>query len=110
MEKIGEKIRIQRLIRNYSQEYMAFALDISQAAYSNLERGETEITLKRIYEIAEVLEISAFELMPKPKYATGINQTFFSRIILLFKNLWTTPFRKSSINGLARSNAEHSDI
>jgi transcriptional regulator with XRE-family HTH domain len=81
MENIGEKIRIQRLIKNYSQEYMAFALDISQAAYSNIERNETKITLERVFEIAEILEISPFELMPKPKNGTGINAEYFWRTI-----------------------------
>ena len=71
-KSIGEKIRIQRMIKGYSQEYMAFMLEISQAAYSNLERDETEMTITRIYEISEILEISPFELMPKPKFGSVI--------------------------------------
>ncbi|MGY3212453.1 helix-turn-helix domain-containing protein [Mucilaginibacter sp. HD30] len=94
METIGEKIRIRRLTKNYSQEYMAFMLDISQAAYSNLERNETELTIRRVYEIAEVLEISPFELMPKPKFGTGINHLFFRKTINKIKSLWLDPIRK----------------
>ena len=94
MDSIGEKIRIRRLIRNYSQEYMAFMLDISQAAYSNLERNETELTLKRVYEIAEVLEISPFELMPKPKFGTVINHHFFWKTISKIKGIWTDDIRE----------------
>jgi transcriptional regulator with XRE-family HTH domain len=71
---VGENIRIQRLIKGYSQEYMAFMLEISQAAYSSLERNAGNITVRRIYDIAEILKMSPFELMPKPKYETGLNQ------------------------------------
>jgi transcriptional regulator with XRE-family HTH domain len=84
----GDKIRIQRLTKNYSQEYMAFMLDISQAAYSKLERNETELSLKRIYAIAEILEISPFALMPKPKYGTGINQAFIHRTLEKIGKIW----------------------
>jgi len=73
MKNIGDRIREQRLAKNYSQFYMAFLLGISQAAYSKIERNETKLSLLRIYEIAEALEISPFILMPKPKYGTGIN-------------------------------------
>jgi transcriptional regulator with XRE-family HTH domain len=93
METIGEKIRIRRLIRNYSQEYMAFMLEISQAAYSNLERNETELTIKRVYEIAEILEMSPFELMPKPKFGNGINHLVFWKTIRKFKDLWVRRIR-----------------
>lgn len=73
MDTPGNKIRIQRLIKNYSQEYMAFMLDISQPAYSKIERDETNLSLRRVYEIAEILEIDAFVLIPPSKYGLGIN-------------------------------------
>lgn len=62
---IAAKIRVQRMIKGYSQEYMAFRLNISQNAYSKLERGETELTVRRFYEIAEILEISIDSLLPE---------------------------------------------
>jgi transcriptional regulator with XRE-family HTH domain len=101
---IGETIRIQRLIKNYSQQYMAFALDISQAAYSNIERNETELTLKRVYEIAEILEISAFQLMPRPKFGSGINQEFFLRTLNKFRKLWTSDVRQRLKLAVAENN------
>lgn len=89
-ETVGSKIRMQRLYKNYSQEYMAFMLDISQPAYSKIERDETEISLKRLYEIAEVLQINAISLLPPSKYSIGINylkirQSFF-KFSKLLKN------------------------
>jgi transcriptional regulator with XRE-family HTH domain len=93
MNMIGEKIRIRRLTKNYSQEYMAFMLEISQAAYSNLEREETKLTIDRIYEIAEILEMSPFELMPKPKFGTGINHLLFWRTMKKLSIMWTSKIR-----------------
>ena len=93
MNDVGEKIRLQRLTKRYSQEYMAFALEISQAAYSKIECGETKLTLDRIYEIAEILEISPFILMPKPKHGTSIAITYYKTIRKL-KKLWEKNIRR----------------
>lgn len=60
---IAARIRIQRMIKGYSQEYMASRMGISQNAYSKLERGETELTVRRFYEIAEILEIPIDSLL-----------------------------------------------
>ena len=94
MSSVGDNIRIQRLTKSYSQEYMAFMLNISQAAYSKLERGETEIGLNRIFSIAEILEISPFILMPKPKFGFGINHEFVWRTLHKLKKFWTKDFKK----------------
>ncbi|WP_216857751.1 helix-turn-helix domain-containing protein [Pedobacter steynii] len=51
------------MIKGYSQEYMAFRLNISQNAYSKLERGETELTVRRFYEIIEILEVPMNSLL-----------------------------------------------
>ena len=110
MDRIGDKIRIRRLMKNYSQEYMAFMLDISQAAYSNLEREETELTLRRVYEIAEILEMSPFELMPKPKFGLGIDHIAFWRTIKKFKNVWVASIVSKKSRHSVPSKGVHSDI
>ncbi len=50
-------------MRNYTQSYMAQELEISTRAYSKLESGETRLSVKRLYQIAELLEVSVFELL-----------------------------------------------
>ena len=64
---------------------MAFMLDISQAAYSKIERDETELTVRRIYEIAEILEISPFTLLPPPKHGNAIAITYYKTMAKLRK-------------------------
>lgn len=54
--KLGEKIKIVREIKNYSQEYMALRLGITQQAYCLLEQKDS-ISDVRLNKIAEILEI-----------------------------------------------------
>ncbi|MFA6082774.1 helix-turn-helix domain-containing protein [Mucilaginibacter sp.] len=110
MDSIGEKIRIQRLTKNYSQQYMSFMLDISQAAYSNLERNETDLTIKRIYEIAEILEISPFILLPKPKFGTYINYHNFMLTIRKIGRFWSDAIKRKKENLPEHINVYNSDI
>ncbi len=62
-EIIGHKIRKIRELKGYSQEYMAHKLNISQRAYSKLEREEIKLDWKRINEISQVLEIDPIDLV-----------------------------------------------
>lgn len=57
MSKIGLTIRKIRELRNYTQTYMSDKLDMSLSGYSKIERDETEISIKRLAQIAEILEI-----------------------------------------------------
>lgn len=54
---IGHKIKNIRELKNLTQEYMAEKLDISQAAYSKLEKGEIKISDEKLVQISNVLEV-----------------------------------------------------
>jgi len=54
---IGEKIRKIRIIKGFSQEYIADLLEISQSAYSDIERGKTKINLERLKRVALIFEV-----------------------------------------------------
>lgn len=60
---IAHKIRRIREIKNYSQEFVAQKLDISPKAYSKLENEETKLSVDRLYQIAEILEVKPEDLM-----------------------------------------------
>lgn len=62
-ELIATKIRTLRRSREYSQEYMALMLHISQNAYSRLENGKTPLTLDRYYEVCQILQVKPSELL-----------------------------------------------
>lgn len=59
----AEKIKRLRESLNYSQEYFARELGISQPAFAKMESGMTRITLKRLVKIAELLEVEPQELL-----------------------------------------------
>lgn len=56
IKAISATIRKKREQRNYTQEYLALKLNISQNAYSKIELGYTKITVERLFQIAAVLE------------------------------------------------------
>ena len=61
--RVTEKLRLLRRQMEYSQEYMAFMLNISQNAYSRMENGKTPLTVNRLFEICTLLKISPGELL-----------------------------------------------
>lgn len=63
VKAIAATIRKVREAKNYTQEYLAYKLNISQNAYSKIELGYTKITVERLFQVAEVLEISAVVLL-----------------------------------------------
>ncbi|HEY8929650.1 MAG TPA: helix-turn-helix transcriptional regulator [Mucilaginibacter sp.] len=60
---IVSNIRKIREFRNYTQDYLAAKLRISQNAYSKIELGYSSITLNRLVEIADILEIELADLI-----------------------------------------------
>lgn len=63
MKNTIEKIRINRLTKGYSQNYMAIQLNISQRAYSKIECGHTNLSVDRLKAIAKVLEVDVKDLI-----------------------------------------------
>ncbi|MFI5161148.1 MAG: helix-turn-helix domain-containing protein [Sphingobacteriales bacterium] len=63
VKKVAANIRKVREHRNYTQEYLAAKLKISQNAYSKIELGYTKITIDRLFHIADILEVSSAELL-----------------------------------------------
>lgn len=63
MEHVLNNIKRLRKQKGYSHEYVAHELDISQVAYTKLERMETKLTVERLYKLAEILETPVTELL-----------------------------------------------
>lgn len=73
--KINEKISFLRESKNVSQEEIADKLGISQAAYSKIERGKSKISTEKLETIADILGVSASELIDKDcQILIGVNQ------------------------------------
>lgn len=63
MKAVAANIRKVREYRNYTQDYLAAKLEISQNAYSKIELGYSKITLDRLFHIALILEVVVQELL-----------------------------------------------
>jgi len=94
MIAIEEKIKTFRELKNFTQEYMAEKLGISQAAYSKIESGATKLSYSKIVDIAKVFEVQVEELLAFD------SQKYFNS----FNNV------KGSNNGSVTINVEEGDI
>ena len=72
---LGNKVKRIRELKNYSQKYLADRMDISQAAYSKLESGETKISDEKLSQIAEILEVKPEDIreFDSQKYFNSFN-------------------------------------
>lgn len=61
--KSYEKIRQLRESKKWSQEELASKLGLSPNGYAKIERGETRLTVPRLLQLAEILELDIIELM-----------------------------------------------
>ncbi len=59
MNDLREKLRIARVTKGYSQNYMADRLNISQRAYCKLECGKTKLSLRRFLAITKILDMDS---------------------------------------------------
>jgi len=58
----GGKIRSIRLLRGFSQEYMAEKLGIDQTKYSRIETGAQKLSVDMVQKIATVLDVSMTDI------------------------------------------------
>ena len=62
--KIGEKVRKLRELRDFSQEYMATQLGMTQQNYSAIENDPNEdVSVRRLKKIAQILDIQFNDLL-----------------------------------------------
>lgn len=57
------KIKQIRELKNISQEFVANKLGIATRTYSKIETGETQLTINRLNEISEILEVPPMEIL-----------------------------------------------
>ncbi|SEQ82677.1 helix-turn-helix domain-containing protein [Pedobacter rhizosphaerae] len=56
-KNVAGNIRKIREYRDYTQDYLAAKLKISQNAYSKIELGYSKLTVDRLFQIAAILEV-----------------------------------------------------
>lgn len=58
----GKKLQLLRIERQLTQEKMSEKLHLSTSAYCKIEYGDTDLTLTRLNKIAQIFNLSPFNL------------------------------------------------
>ena len=72
--KVHDSIRLLREQKNWSQEEMAERMGMSKNGYAKIERGESNLGVKRLQQIAEILEVPASDLLAEKNVICLINE------------------------------------
>ncbi|MBK0368812.1 helix-turn-helix domain-containing protein [Flavobacterium agrisoli] len=56
--QVYENIRKIRELKNLTREYVAAELHMSTSGYGKIERGDVDLTVSKLIEIAKVLQVS----------------------------------------------------
>lgn len=70
---VGERLKVLRTEKRLTQEQMGEKLNISTSAYCKLEYGETDLTLTRLNQIAETLDMTPLDLFNRLEGSTYFN-------------------------------------
>ena len=60
---IGQRIKKARKAKSLTQEQLAEKIDVSIAFLSRIERGNSQINLKRLNQICEILGVTEGEIL-----------------------------------------------
>ena len=73
--KIGSNIRKWRNIKEVKQKDLAMSLRMSEAAVSNMENDQTDLSLSQLEDIALALDLSLEKLFTDPQEALVVSGT-----------------------------------
>ncbi len=65
--RVCAKIKLLRLEKNFTQDYLAERLKISQSYYARFENGKKEMSIKMLFEILEILEVDILSFVSELK-------------------------------------------
>lgn len=60
---LGEKLKRARISKNFTQEYLAEMLSVSQKTYSNFENDRSKPAFAQVEDIAKVLDMSVLDFL-----------------------------------------------
>lgn len=58
MEKVARNIKKFRELRDFTQDYMADMLQISQSHYNRMEKGDVKVTGEIVDKVSKILDVS----------------------------------------------------
>ncbi len=87
---IETALRIKKIreYRNYTQQYMADSLELSQNAYCKIENGTTKLTIDRLDAIASILDVPVESIFSSDKQTFNIQNNNIDRLYGNIENLY----------------------
>ncbi len=90
IENVLERVSDFRKRKGLSHENMAMELGISQAAYTNMERNESKLSVERLIKISEILEEPIYRFFQTSPHKVNNLNNYDSSVGYLqdFENLY----------------------
>jgi transcriptional regulator with XRE-family HTH domain len=82
VKNVGTRIKHLREGRNYTQDFVANRLGISQNAYSKIETGQTKLTTQRADEISKVLEVPVESLLSNDSQIFNVHNSTIDKFYI----------------------------
>jgi transcriptional regulator with XRE-family HTH domain len=84
------KLKEIRTLKGFSQQDMADQLNISQMAYSKIERNKTQLNWDKLNKLAEILSINIWDLVDDKKEVkeSDLEKKHSDETVLLLKQLF----------------------
>ncbi len=64
---VGQRIREFRILRGLSQSQLAYKINLSYQQLQKYESGRSQITLNRLYQISQALDVPVSAFLPEEK-------------------------------------------
>jgi transcriptional regulator with XRE-family HTH domain len=87
---ISERIKSIRVSKQYSQDYMANEIGISQRAYSKIENNDIKLDIEKLQKIAEIFEMEAGEILSNENNQTNNftnNKSITNAVVINYSKL-----------------------
>jgi len=63
LKKFGKNVKIERIKKDLTQEQLAEIMNVSQNYIANIERGKANMSLVKLYELANFLNVKLEKLL-----------------------------------------------
>ena len=72
--EIGKIIMACRQYHGFTQVYMAHKLNLTVNSYANIEHGRVDIDTERLYQLAQILHLKAYQILALAEKASATNE------------------------------------
>lgn len=83
---LGEKLKRARISKNFTQEYLADILSVSQKTYSNFENDRSKPDFAQVEDIAKALDVSVLDFLSGDSMSFNYDNTHGGNNGFIYQN------------------------